>query len=217
LEGLREPPLQISVEVLSLFATTILIGWISTPALAANQIVTQYLFLILIPLMALAQAGGVLVSQACGAKQYRDVKILGQASFIFTFIITTIVASIFLLLPNTLAAAYINVANPSNAEVLHLVKLFFVIFALFQIFDGFRNVLVGLARGLFDTKFPMFVSMLSIWIIGIPLGYCLAIFMNFGAIGISMGETVGILIGAIIMAYRWVTVVKRFERKASQL
>ncbi len=63
--------LQISSEMISLFVTAAMMGWLGVQALAAYQVVTQYLFVFLIPVFALSQATGVLVGQACGARTIR--------------------------------------------------------------------------------------------------------------------------------------------------
>jgi MATE family multidrug resistance protein len=200
--------IQMTIEILSLFATTAMIGWISTSGLAAYQIVTQYFYLVIIPLFALAQASGILIGHACGEKKFGEIKTLGSASLLFTLIITTVVALLFLLTPKILAAAYIDVT--SNVETTHLAIVFFAVFAIYQIFDGFRNTLTGALRGLFDTKFPMVMGIFSIWVIGIPLSYYLAFIMGYGVFAVPIGLAIGVAVGAFTMAYRWLTLSKIF-------
>lgn len=79
----------------------------------------------------------------------------------------------------------------------------FVILAFSQIVDGLRHVLIGVLRGLFDTRFPMYINLLVIWIIGVPLAYFMAFMMHLGVIGIALGTTTGLLIGAFVLLYRW--------------
>ncbi len=201
---------QMGGEMLSFFVGGIMIGWIGTVALAAFQIVNQYYFLIVIPIFSLSQASGILVGQACGAKQFHEVKKLSYASIAMVLIASSLVAIIFLLSPKNLASFYINIQDPANLATVHLTVLIFMIIAFSQIFDAIRNVLIGILRGLFDTRFPMYMSLFTIWVIGMPLSYFLAFPMRFGAIGFVIGGMLGMLAGVIIMLYRWHQLSKQY-------
>lgn len=201
---------QMGGEMLSFFINGLMIGWIGTVALSAFQIVNQYYFLIVIPMFSLSQASGILVGHACGSKQFHEVKKLSYASIMMVLIASSIVAIAFLALPKALAAFYINVHDPANAAILRLTILIFLIIAFSQLFDALRNVLIGILRGLFDTRFPMYMSLLTIWVIGVPLSYLLAFPLQFGAIGFVIGGMLGMLIGATIMIYRWHNLIKQY-------
>src|SRR3990167_2869525 len=200
---------QMGGEMLSFFVSGIMIGWIGTVALAAFQIVNQYYFLIVIPIFSLSQASGILVGHATGEKQFHEVKKLSYASIGIVLVASIIVACAFLLFPKNLAAFYININDPANAATLHLTILIFLIIAFSQIFDAVRNVLIGILRGLFDTRFPMYMSLLTIWVVGMPLSYILAFPLHFGAIGFVIGGMLGMLGGVTVMIYRWYKLSKQ--------
>lgn len=194
---------QMGGEMLSFFVSGIMIGWIGTTALAAFQIVNQYYFLTVIPIFSLSQASGILVGHACGAKQFHEVKKLSHASIAMTLLASSFIAIVFLTFPKALTAFYMNVQDPANTATLHLTVLIFFIIAFSQIFDAVRNVLIGILRGLFDTRFPMYMSLFTIWIIGMPLSYLLAFPLHYGAIGFVVGGMIGMLGGLTAMIYRW--------------
>lgn len=196
---------QMSGEMFSFFASAAMIGWLGATSLAAFQVINQYLFLIVIPLFALAQASGVLIGQAYGSKNYHLIRKTGTASIIFSLIVTSIVAIIFLTAPRILAMPYLNVDDPHNVETLQYITSLFAVIAIMQIFDGVRNVLTGGLRGLLDTKYPMYVGLLSLWLIGIPCSYLFAFTFNMGVVGIALGSTCGMLLGAMMLVYRWNT------------
>ncbi len=194
---------QIGGEVSSLFVAGLLIGWLGTQSLAASQIVNQYYFLAFIPLFSFSQASGILVGQANGSKQFHEIKKLGFASMALVLFVTLLVASIFIIFPKSLASLYMNIHSSANSEVLRLTILLFLVDAFALIFDGLRNVLIGVMRGLFDTKFPMYVNLFVIWCIGMPLAYVLAFPLHQGVVGIALGSLFGMTLGAAIMVYRW--------------
>lgn len=202
---------QMGGEMLSFVAATTMVGWLGEKELAAFQVVNQYLLLIVIPLFAVSQASSVLIGHACGEKKFHEIKKLGQASILFALVVTSIVALIFLFFPKHLAALYLDINNPQTKATLHLIIILFAIIAVSQIFDGIRNVLTGALRGMFDTRFPMLVSLVVIWLVGIPLGYFLAFIFRLGIMGIPIGSACGMLLGAMLLFYRWQTLTKRYH------
>jgi MATE family multidrug resistance protein len=200
---------QMGGEMLSFTTTTLMIGWISISALAAAQIVNQYSFLILVPIFSLSQASGILVGRACGAKQFHDVKALSYASMLLTLFISVIVGGIFIFNAKHLIAFYIDIHSPANAETLHLALVLFFIVAFSQMLDGLRNVLIGILRGLLDTRIPMIIGLFNIWIIGIPLAYVLGFVYHQGIIGVALGNLIGLVIGVSAMFFRFHTLIQR--------
>jgi MATE family multidrug resistance protein len=197
--------LQMGGELLSFSVVSAMVGWLGVMSLAAYQVVLQYAFLIIIPLFSIAQASGILIGQAYGAKQFHEIKILGYSSMLIALFISTLVLLIFIIFPHGLASFYINIQNPSNAKLLHVIEILFIIAGVTQLFDGLRNVIIGGLRGLLDSKFPMWANLAVIWLVGIPLCYFLAFIMHWGVIGISIGTAINTIVAAVIMAYRWHT------------
>lgn len=202
--------IQMGGEMLSFFVSGIMIGWIGITALAAFQIVNQYYFLIVIPIFSLSQASGILVGHARGAKQFHEIKKLSYASITIVLVASLFVAFAFLLFPKSLASFYMDVNNPANAATLHLTILIFMIIAFSQVLDGLRNILIGILRGLFDTRFPMYMSLLTIWLVGMPLSYILAFPLHLGAVGFVIGGMLGMFGGAMLMMYRWYVISKKY-------
>jgi len=202
--------IQMGGEMLSFFVTGIMIGWLGLTSLAAFQVVNQYCFLVIISIFALSQASGILIGHACGAEQFHVVKRIGYISIAWVLIATLLVALTFVLVPRGLASFFLNIYNPENAETVNLIVLIFVVAAFSQIFDGLRHLLIGVLRGLFDTRLPMYMGLSAIWLIGMPLSYLLAFTLNIGVIGIALGGMLGMLVGALSMMYRWYQLSKRY-------
>lgn len=194
---------QMGGEMLSFFVSGIMIGWIGITALGAYQVVNQYYCLMVIPIFSLSQASAILIGHARGAKQTHEVNKLSHASIGIVLVLCLLVACAFFLIPKTLVSLYLDVNNPANAAIVHLAVLIFSIIAFSQIFDGLRNILIGILRGLFDTRFPMYTSLTTIWLVGMPISYTLAFIFKLGAVGFVIGGAVGMLCGVSVMLYRW--------------
>ncbi len=66
-----------------------------------------------------------------------------------------IMATVMIVLPYPLIAAFIDLDAPENAEVVALAATFLAFAGLFQIVDGAQAVGGGMLRGLHDTTVPM--------------------------------------------------------------
>lgn len=195
--------LQTTGEMLSFFLGSMMIGWLGTDTLAAFQVVNQYYFLLVIPVFSLSQASSILISQACGAKDLQQVSQLGYASMGMVLIASLLILSVFLFFPETLASFYLNPSQSAHDETLQLAILIFSITAFSQLFDSFRKLLTGLLRGLLDTKLPMFISLLTLWGIGIPCSYLFAFHFELGIIGYLTGGMLGMLLGVMLLGWHW--------------
>jgi len=202
---------QMGGELMSFLANSIMVGWLGATALAAMQVANQYMFLAVIPFFALSQASGILIGQANGGKQFQEIKNIGHASICVTLAVGILVAIVFLLAPRAMASLYLNINDPINAETVHLIVLLFMIMAASQIFDSLRNVLTGSLRGLFDTRYPMYISLVAIWIIGIPLSYFLGFILKWGIIGIAVGGSCAMLLAALAMLQRWSAMTRKYN------
>ncbi len=202
--------LQMGGEMLTFLVDAIMVGWLGTVALSAFQVVNQYTFLVVIPIFSLSQACGILVGQARGGKQFHDIKPLGYMSILLVLLMTSVIALIFLFFPKFLAEFYVNVHDPINQPIVAIIVVLFAIVAFTQLADGMRNVLIGLLRGLFDTKFPMIVGLVTIWL-GVLLSYVLAFPLHFGIVGIALGSLLGLTSGAVILLLRWRVLSKQWD------
>jgi MATE family multidrug resistance protein len=202
--------IQISSEVPSFFVNSIMVGWIGVQALMASQVVTQYMFLFIVPIFGLAQTTGILISQAAGANEYHQVKQIGNTCMSIGLIIMIVVGSLYLLIPTQLASLYLDIHSPENAEVLHLTIVLFTIVALSQAFDGVRNIVTGALRGLFDVRFPMVMGIITIWGLCIPFSYICGIALKMGVFGVALGSVIGIFIGMAVLLLRWRAMTKDY-------
>lgn len=197
--------LQMSGEVSSFFVVSAMAGWLGVNELAAFQVLSQYIVLIVVPIFALSQASGILIGQACGAQKMHEVKRLGNICISIGLSMAFAVFILFLTTPRLLASLYMDIKNPANAQTLHFAVILFAIFSIAQLFDAIRNVTTGALRGLYDTRYPMYVGLAAIWLIGIPLSYLFAFIFHWGIAGIAYGSTIGMILGTLAVWYRWRT------------
>jgi Na+-driven multidrug efflux pump len=72
-----------------------------------------------------------------------------------------------------------------------------------QPFMALGQVMAGGLRGAGDTRYPMWVTMGSIWGIRLPLGYALAVPLGLGLHGAYFAYVLDTLARAFFMWWRW--------------
>lgn len=194
---------QFGGELGAFFVVTMMIGWLGTNALAATQVVQQWMFLVIVPIFAMAEASGILVGQAVGAGQHHALNAIARASLLLSLGLVVLVDVGFVFFPHFFAAFYLSAKDAANLDVLHLVPPLFALMAITLIFNSIRDVITGSLRGLFDTQFPMQIGLLVMWCLVIPLGYFFAFTLHLNVIGFRLGGNIGLLLGAAIIYWRW--------------
>ena len=80
--------------------------------------------------------------------------------------------------------------------------LFFV-FAFSQVMDGVQSTMTGALRGLSDTGYPAWLSLLAYWALGLPLGWVLANPVGMGPAGVWTGFIVALGLAAVLLVRRF--------------
>lgn len=195
--------LQSAGDLLSFAAVTLMVGWLGANALATQQIVTQWFLLLVVPIFSIAQASGILVGQARGAKQFHDIRRYNNATLVVGLGIASLVIVAFVFFPNTLIGLYTRGHSGLNEHFLHLASIVLVLTGFRLFFDAALEILLGSLRGMYDTKFPMYVSIGITWLIGIPLAYIFGFIFHWGLIGITLSGIVSMVLATSAVYWRW--------------
>jgi multidrug resistance protein, MATE family len=182
---------------------TYLMGILGTDVLAAHQIVFETVTLIFMIPWGMSLAATVRVGQWLGQKNFYGVKQSGYLSIAVGFIFMTLMAIALLLFPRSIIGIYIDIRDPANASVIALVLPMLAIAAVSQILDGVHKISYGALQGLQDTRVPMMLSILAFWLVGLPLGYWLGFQVNWGGVGLWLGQSLGIAIAGIVFTWRF--------------
>ncbi len=185
------------------FTVTLLMGVLSTDALAAHNVVLNVCAMTFMIPYALSQAATVRVGYAVGAGQPEAARRAGYVAVWLGIGWMVLAASAMLTMPNLLTAIYLDLADPANASATQLAASLFVIAAIFQIVDGTQVTTQGALRGLKDTKVPMILCGLGYWVFGLGSGVTMGFLMGFGAKGLWWGLAIGLAVSATLLFLRW--------------
>jgi putative MATE family efflux protein len=168
-----------------------------TNVIAGFSVASRLDALATVPAMSFAQAISTFVGQNIGANKPERIK-AGLISTIKMAGTVTIVTTVIMVLSgNHLIGLFTN--DPEvirwGYQYLMIVSSFYILFTLMFIYNG-------LLRGAGATLLPMFISLLSLWIIRIPMAWILS--GKIGASGIWWSIPAGWLVGMVLslMYYR---------------
>lgn len=191
-----------SVEIGFFLLMSILMGRINTDTLSANQIALQFFWIFSIVTFALAQGITIRVGHSVGRHDKKAVHYATYIGVFCTSIFMLIVALIYWIFPEKLIAIDFNVHDAKNTVIVHLAKQFLALAALVQLVEAPRFALFGALRGLKDTQFTLFSSILVFWLIALPLGY-IAVPYGFAGYGVWWATIIGEIIGVFLLIWRY--------------
>ena len=200
--------IQYTLELFAFSTITYLMGLLGTNALGAQQITLQCSMVAIMVVMGFSQSGSILISQSFGKGTSTDRKMIANSTFGVGSIFMLGIGLVYWQTPDTLIALYLDIQDPALAEMVSLTRTILSIAAFTQLFDAGRNISAGLLRGYGDTKSSMWTSLISCWVIGLPLAILLAFGLHLGAIGLRLGIMFGILFGCIHLIRRLNTINK---------
>ncbi len=190
--------IQFIFEVSAFGFSAIMMGWLGTTALAAHQIAINLATISYMMTSGLGAAATIRVGNYLGQRNYTLLResaftLLGMGA-----VIMVLWGVVFVTARYQLPALYIG-----SPEVIHTAASLLIIAGLFQLWDGLQVVCAGALRGLQDVKIPSVLIFIAYWIIGLPLGYVLAFYLNWGPEGIWAGLLIGLFITATAMVWRF--------------
>ena len=190
-----------------LFASAaLLMGWIGTTELAAHQIALQTAAILFMVPYGIGMAATVRVGQAVGrgdahATRRAGFVAIALAGIFMAFMTLVVIASRF-----EIARFFLGSGSDTSATA-EMVALLLIVGATFFICDGLQTAAAGALRGLNDTRVPLLFAAVSFWLIGFAASYILGFPLRFGAVGVWIGFSCGLVVFAalLILRFRWLT------------
>ncbi|MGL5742855.1 MAG: MATE family efflux transporter [Legionella sp.] len=172
------------IEIGFFFVMILIIGSLGSSLLAANQIVLQYLCILMSVIFSIAQAITVRMGHLLGKGEVHTARNAGYVGLVVSVIFMVVVALVYWFFPQHLIAIDFDPHSPNNKEVVYFAIQLLAVSAVFQILESARIALFGALRALKDTRYTLFVSVIRFWGIALPVGYVLATQLHFGGAGL---------------------------------
>ena len=204
----------ICIEVALFAVIAIMMGRFGTTVLAAYQISYQYLMLAIFVLIGISQSIAVRVGNEVGRNNRGALKLVVVVNFVMALMIMTCFSVFYLFFPKLAISIDLDIHAFSSWTLVNTAITFLAIVAVLILIESLRLISLGALRGLKDTKFPMFVSIVGFWCIAFPCAYLLAFKLGFGGSGILWGVAIGLLVTGIILFTRFNSLIKHIDLEA---
>jgi|tagenome__1003787_1003787.scaffolds.fasta_scaffold20951443_1 MATE family multidrug resistance protein len=187
-----------------LFGTaSLLMGLISTTALAAHQIALQIAAILFMVPFGIGMAATVRVGHAVGRGDAPAVKRAGFVATGLGILFMSSMTLVVIVCRFGIARLFLGEGGESGGGVIELTATLLMVGATFFVADGIQTVAAGALRGMNDTRLPLLFAAISYWLIGFTMAYGLAFWTGFGAVGIWIGLSCGTAVYAVLLILRF--------------
>jgi MATE family multidrug resistance protein len=192
-----------------LFASAaLLMGWISTTALAAHQIALQTAAIMIMVPFGISMAATVRVGHAVGARDAAATRIAGYTAIGLGAVFMAAMVVLAIVTRDIIPLAFLGKSANHN-ETAALAAMLLVVGASFFIADGVQTIANGALRGFNDTRIPLVIAAISFWIVGFPACYLLGFPAGGGAVGVWIGLSISVAVYAVMLVWRFHLLTKR--------
>ncbi|EKD31694.1 MAG: hypothetical protein ACD_77C00272G0007 [uncultured bacterium] len=189
---------QMVIEFFSLSFITVMMGWIGTKALAANQIALTMINLTFMISNGIAGASTILVSHAIGMRDIAKARKSGFAGMHISLVFMGFSALMFLFFGEEISLLF-----TMDRDVIKIAGKIFIVVAMFELFDGLQVTALGALRGLPDVKKPMWMAVFSYLFISLPVAYVFGFVFDLGEAGLMSGFAFGLLAACVMFIMRF--------------
>jgi len=181
-------------------AAGLLMGLISTTALAAHQIALQIAAILYMVPFVISMAATVRVGHAVGRRDSDGVKRAGYVAILLGTVFMATMTLAVILGRFTIAELFLGEAVDATAT---LTATLLLVGTTFFITDGIQTVANGALRGMNDTRIPLLFATFSYWLVGFTCAWALGFRTSLGAGGVWVGLSVGTVVFAILLILRF--------------
>jgi len=184
-------------------AAGLLMGLISTTALAAHQIALQITAILFMVPFGISMAATVRVGQAVGRNDASGVRRAGFVALLLGIALVTMLTLAVIVGRDGIAHLFFGEAASGAGAAIDLIETLLLIGATFFIADGIQTIAAGALRGMNDTRVPLLFAVVSYWLIGFAGAWWLAFSTPLGAAGVWVGLAIGTAVYAVLLVWRF--------------
>lgn len=149
---------------------TAILGHLSDDATAANSVATTFYQYLKVIVIAMTSASAVMMGNGVGRGDMKKIRSEARTLAVIDVVVGVILGAVLFALKNPLLSMY-----QLSGEALRLADHLIVIMSFVMVGMSYQMpVSAGIIQGGGDTKFNMLISMISTWVIVMPLSFAAA-------------------------------------------
>ena len=190
----------------------VMVGWYGSKQLAAHAVALNVASVTYMVVSGIAMAGAIIVGNYYGEKNRKQIRHAAHAVLLVIGVFEVVNALAFVFGNQAIASLY-----DVKEDVMPTILPLFILAAVFQLADGIQAGAMNMLRGIKDVNWSSGLSILSYWVISLPLSYALGVWQNWQVYGIWIGFTVGLFVAAGLGVWRFYSHLKmlNFEEESS--
>jgi MATE family multidrug resistance protein len=189
-------------------SAALLMGLISTAALAAHQVALQVTAILFMVPLGIGMAATVRVGHAVGRRDGDAVRRAGYVAIWLGIALAVVLTAAVLLGRFAIAKLFFGDATTHGA--IELTAALLLVGATYFITDAIQTIVAGALRGLNDTRIPLLLAAISYWGIGFTMACVLGFRTGLGAVGVWIGLSCGTAVYAAALILRFRRLANRF-------
>ncbi len=178
-------------------AVTLFMSSYDTTTIAAHQAAMNFQSMLYMVPLSISMALTICIGFEVGGHRYKDAKQYSWIGISAAVLLALGGGAIMYIFDYQIASLYSN-----NPEVIQATTHFLVYAIFFQLSDAFGAPIQGSLRGYKDVNITSIMAFISYWIVGLPFGYYMANYTDFGPYGYWIGLIGGLAAGAITLLFR---------------
>ncbi len=178
-------------------ATALQMGMIGVMEAGAHQVAISASALTYMLPLGMSFAVTARVGRAAGQRAMSSVRLRIVSACLLVLIMALSTAMLLILFRHSIAGIY-----TSDPELIEFAASLLILGAVFQLSDGAQIMLIGILRGLHDTRVPMLINAFSYWVVAFGLGVFTAHILGLGAHGLWWGLITGLTIASVLLGLR---------------
>lgn len=178
-------------------ATSIQMGMIGIVEAGAHQIAISASALCYMLPLGMSFALTARIGRANGQRSMKAIRLRIVSGSLLVMVMACLTALTLVVFRYQIALVY-----TSDPALVDFAASLLVLGAIFQLSDGAQIMLIGMLRGLHDTRVPMLINAFSYWVIAFGSGIFAAHTLDFGAYGLWFGLIIGLSVASILLGFR---------------
>ena len=200
--------LQYTFEISAFSAAAIIIGTIGYREQAAHQVAISLASITYMMASGLSAAAAIKSGNYFGNKDHQKLRLSAISSYHIVILFMCCTACLLAFGNHLLPWIY-----TTDKDVISIAAQLLIIAAFFQLFDGTQVVGLGILRGMGDVNIPTLITFLAYWVVGLPVGYLLALTLQLGVQGVWFGLVFGLMASSILLFLRFRFISKKLQDK----